>query len=252
MVFSNIKERATASGFHLALCIAVAVFASLLVFLLWYPRPLNSAIGATQFFLLIVTVDVILGPLLTFAVFNSKKKSLKLDLAVIAALQLAALAYGMYTMYQGKPAYIVLNEDRFFLPQVKDIDVSLYSRATVSSQFGSVDRLGNPKLAAVKWPTDVKARNDLLFSNSDARVDHYIPIEQAAGQIRQVSKPFADLNKFNKGRDQDLAAVQARWQAQGVKELGFVPLRAEQEDMAVLVDRQAGKVLEIARFAPWE
>jgi hypothetical protein len=31
-----------------------------------------------------------------------------------------------------------------------------------------------------------------------------------------------------------------------------VPLRAEQEDMAVLVNAASGKVLEIARFAPWE
>jgi hypothetical protein len=247
-----ILERLKASGLHLLICLLIASVVAAVVFFLWYPNPLNAAAGATQFFFLILAVDVVLGPLLTLVVFNRKKASLKLDLAVIATLQAAALVFGVHTMYQGKPAYIALNEDRFFLAFVNDIEPSWYDGPTVNSSFKSSDRLLSPKLAAVKWPVESSARNDLLFSNSSARVDHYIPIEQAADQIRQVSKPFADLNRYNKNRDQELMAVQAGWERQGVKELGFVPLRAEQEDMAVLVDRQAGKVLEIARFAPWE
>ena len=44
--------------------------------------------------LLMIGVDVVIGPLLTLIVFDPKKKHLKFDLVVIAALQLAALAYG--------------------------------------------------------------------------------------------------------------------------------------------------------------
>jgi hypothetical protein len=248
----ELKPKFYAGAAHLGASLAIAALAYLLIFKVWYPHPLNAAVGATQFFLIVLAVDVVLGPLLTTVVFDRRKKSLVFDLAVIAALQLGALTYGIYTMYQGKPAYVTLNEDRFFLAYVTDIKTEWYARPSVRPEFSSTDRLFSPKLAAVKWPTDVQARNDLLFSNSDARVDHYIPIDQAADQIRSVSKPFTDLNKFNKGRDQELAAELARWQGQGVKELGFVPLRAEQEDMTVLVDRQAGKVLEIVRFAPWE
>jgi hypothetical protein len=248
----TLKLRIRAALVHFGISLSVAFCAAALIFLAWYPSPLQAAVGANKLFWLILTVDVILGPLLTLVVFNPRKKSLKFDLAVIAFVQLAALTYGMQTMYYGKPAYVALNENRFFLARVNEIEPGWYTRKATHASFQSSDKFFAPKFAAVKWPTDIEARNDLMFSNSSARVDHYIPIEQAADQIRQVSKPFADLNKLNKGRDQELAATQARWQAQGVKELGFVPLRAEQEDMAVLVDRQAGKVLEIARFAPWE
>jgi hypothetical protein len=248
----TVKLRFRAAFVHFGISLAVAFCAAAVIFLLWYPNPLQAAMGANKLFWLILAVDVILGPLLTLVVFNPQKKSLKFDLAVIAFVQLAALTYGLQTMYQGKPAYIALNENRFFLARVNEIEPEWYLRKTTHASFAPSDKFLAPKLAAVKWPTDLQARNDLMFSNSSARVDHYIPIDQAADQIRSVSKPFTDLNKFNKGRDQELAAELARWQGQGVKELGFVPLRAEQEDMTVLVDRQAGKVLEIVRFAPWE
>jgi hypothetical protein len=251
-LLDTLQARLRASGIHLGICLTIAVLAALLIFFVWYPNPLHAAVGANKLFWLILTIDVILGPLLTFVVFNPAKKSLKFDLAVIAFVQLAALTYGLQTMYHGKPAYVTLNENRFFLARVNEVEAEWYTRKTTHASFQPSDKFFAPKLAAVKWPTEIQARNDLMFSNSSARVDHYIPIEQAADQIRQVSKPFADLNKFNKDRDQELAALLARWQGQGVKELGFVPLRAEQEDMTVLVDRQAGKVLEIVRFAPWE
>jgi hypothetical protein len=246
------RLRLRAAAIHLGLCLVVAACAAALIFLLWYPNPLQAAVGANNLFWLILSIDIILGPLLTLVVFNPAKKSLKFDLAVIGLIQLAALAYGMHTMYLGKPAYVVLNENRFFLAYAGDIESEWYTRASVHPSFRPTDKLLSPKFAAVKWPTEVQARNDLLFSNSDARVDHYIPIDQAANQIRSVAKPFADLAKYNKARAQELAQAQAAWQSKGVSNLGFIPLRAEQEDMTVLVDATAGKVLEIVRFAPWE
>jgi hypothetical protein len=248
---NTLRQRLRASSIHLGICLSIAAVAALLIFFVWYPNPLQAAVGANKLFWLILTIDVILGPLLTFVVFNPAKKSLKFDLAVIGFVQMAALAYGLQTMYQGKPAYVVLNEDRVFLARVNEVESEWYARKTTNPAFQASDRYLSPKFAAVKWPTDLQARNDLMFSNSSARVDFFVPIDQAADQVRKVAKPFADLNKFNKGREQELAALQAAWQAKGVGALGFIPLRGEQEDMAVLVDTASGKVLEIVRFAPW-
>ena len=49
---------------------------------------------------LVVGIDVVLGPLLTLIVFHPKKKSLIWDLAVIVAVQLGALGYGVWVMAQ--------------------------------------------------------------------------------------------------------------------------------------------------------
>jgi len=54
---------------------------------------------------------VCLGPLLTLAVFDPKKKELKRDLSIILLIQLSALFYGIYTVSVARPAYIVFAVD---------------------------------------------------------------------------------------------------------------------------------------------
>ena len=107
---------------HLSLSAVIALLALLLVFGLWYPAPLHTAVGVTHIFLLLLLIDVVLGPLLTLLVYKAGKKTLVFDLAVIAVLQLSALGYGLWTVAEGRPAWLVFNADRFDLVRVLDID----------------------------------------------------------------------------------------------------------------------------------
>lgn len=118
------KERSVAAGWHLLASTAVAALAALLVFWVWYPYPYGELAGGNGLFRLLVTVDVIMGPLLTFVVFNRAKprKELWRDLSVIAVLQLAALGYGVHTVYQARPVYLVHEVDRFRVVTAPDID----------------------------------------------------------------------------------------------------------------------------------
>ena len=50
----------------------------------WYPQPYFAAMGGATLILLLIGVDVVIGPLITLIVFDPKKKSLRFDLAVIA------------------------------------------------------------------------------------------------------------------------------------------------------------------------
>jgi hypothetical protein len=252
MFIKNPKERIRASAIHLGISVIVATIAALQIFLVWYPNPIQEALGANRLFWLILTIDVILGPLLTLVVFNREKKSLKFDLAAIGCLQLIALCYGLHTMYQGKPAYIAFNTDRFVVARVADVDSALYDRPGISKDFAPSDRYFSPRFAVVNWPTDIKARNDLLLSDSSARVDAYISSEQGAELLKRAAKPLDSLGKFNAGRNQELSFIAAQWKSKGVDQLAFIPLRAEIEDMAVLINAQTGKILEIARFNPWD
>jgi hypothetical protein len=248
---TSIAQRLRASGIHLGICLAIAAIAAAQIFLVWYPNPIQIAMGANNLFWLILGIDVILGPLLTFVVFNPAKKSLKMDLSVIALVQVVALGYGLFTMYQGKAAYIAFNKDRFHFASVNEVESEWYTRPKTHKEFSPMDKLLSPKFAVVDWPTDVKGNNDLLFSNSSARVDAYIPIEQGQDQIKKASKPAAELAALNPTKTQELTSTQDKWRTKGVTQLNFVPLRAEKEDMAVLVDGQTGRFLEIARFNPW-
>src|SRR5664279_5232927 len=92
----DLPSRAKAAAIHLLVSAAVALLAALLVFAVWYPGAFRELAGGRGLFLLVTSVDVVLGPVLTFAVFNRAKgrRHLTWDLAVIASLQFAALVYG--------------------------------------------------------------------------------------------------------------------------------------------------------------
>ncbi|MFD2273550.1 hypothetical protein ACFS07_27565 [Undibacterium arcticum] len=97
------------------------------------------AIGGQQiFFLLVVGIDVVLGPLLTLVVFKVGKKSLKFDLAVIALLQLGAMVYGVSTLLEARPAYVAALGDQFQVVQASELtDANLAKGKTELPWWGA-------------------------------------------------------------------------------------------------------------------
>lgn len=125
------KERGRAAAWHLLASLVVASLAAVLVFMVWFPYPYGEVAGGNGLFRLIVSVDVVLGPLLTFVVFNRAKPRRELwrDLSVIVAMQLAALAYGLHAVYQARPVYLVHEVDRFRVVTAADIEPSDLAQA---------------------------------------------------------------------------------------------------------------------------
>jgi uncharacterized RDD family membrane protein YckC len=64
----TIPARIIAFLFHFSISCLLALLALLLVFFVWYPAPLHSAVGVTSIFLIVLGVDVTVGPLLTLVV----------------------------------------------------------------------------------------------------------------------------------------------------------------------------------------
>ena len=108
-------DRLKASAIHLTLSLTIAALAGALVFGVWYPYPYREISGGRELFLLLVTVDVILGPLMTLAVFNRVKPwpVLRRDLIVIAIVQLMALSYGLWIVCVARPVHMVFEYNRF-------------------------------------------------------------------------------------------------------------------------------------------
>ncbi len=115
------RERIRAAMLHLAISVALAGGVLSLVLLVWYPMPMHVLLGVGAILAIMLGVDVVLGPLFTLLVYDRRKRRLKWDLATIAALQLAALLYGVHTVYQGRPAFVVLVKDRFEVVSTPDI-----------------------------------------------------------------------------------------------------------------------------------
>ena len=100
-------SRWKAAAIHLSISAAIGLVVGALLLLVWYPPPYFHAAGADQLVLLLVGVDLVLGPLLTLILFRSGKKGLKFDLAMIAVLQTTALVYGLSVVLQSRPVFLV-------------------------------------------------------------------------------------------------------------------------------------------------
>ena len=101
------RIKAALTPFLLSILIFLVVVILLVFF--WYPAPYFNASGGWQGLKIAASIDLVLGPLLTFIIFNPKKRKTKLtgDLIVIAIMQLRALTYGVTTIFQQRLIAVV-------------------------------------------------------------------------------------------------------------------------------------------------
>lgn len=104
----TLRYRALAAGIHISL--SSVVFCALLatVLLRWYPDFHFKVDGGWHGVRLMAFIDLVLGPLLTFIVFNPAKarRLIVLDLSIIAALQIGAMAWGIYAVHSQRPVSV--------------------------------------------------------------------------------------------------------------------------------------------------
>jgi hypothetical protein len=242
-------SRWKAAGIHLAISITIALVVIAIMFFLWYPTPYFQALGGSGLLMLLTGVDVVLGPLITLIIFNTKKKSLKFDLLCVAIVQVVALAYGVSTMFQARPVYTVFNKDRFDV--VIAADMSDTERAKVTdSAFKSLSLTG-PQIVAMGTSNDMKEIQRMLESgiNSRAFSQYYVAYDSKAKEAATAAKPLTQIQKTNPAAAEKLKAFLTT-QALDESKVGFLPLYTRNEDMTVILDKETGKILAIAPVVP--
>ena len=141
------KSRCVAFLWHLAasLVVFLAIFA--VIYLQWFPWGLSSASGGLQGLTMVALVDLTLGPLLTFVVYDVAKSRRHLfrDIGVIASLQLSCLVVGVVMVYQVRPIAVVHVYDTFYVLSRPNFD-SLDMDAAVLERFPGA----YPKIVYVK------------------------------------------------------------------------------------------------------
>ncbi|WP_331353219.1 TfpX/TfpZ family type IV pilin accessory protein [Cellvibrio sp. UBA7671] len=247
------KLRLIASLIHFGLSALVAMVFSGVVFGLWYPNQLDIATGVTSIFLLVLGVDVVLGPLLTLIVFNPLKKELKRDLFIIVMIQLAALFYGVRSVYQGRPIYVAFNIDRFDLVQASDITPKSFADAKLE-QFKSVPRWG-AELVFARRPDDPDERRELLFGALSGGADlAYIPkyYDSYSNNAAFVSAKIRELNELIGFNPDSKAQVERLIEKYPPAEFGYLPLRASRQDMTLILNKKTAAIVEYVSLKPWD
>ena len=246
-------NRWKASALHLAISAAIGVSVVALMLALWYPQHYFAAMGGGTLIMLLIGVDVVLGPLITLIIFDPQKKHLRFDLAVIALLQLAALVYGCGVMFKARPVFNVFVVDRFEVIAANGVDEESLEKA--KPPFRTLPLTG-PKIASAREPDDPKRLSDIVISAASGGVDLanlpdlYLPYEDVKAGAAKAAKPLSELAKR---QPQDAPVIKAFVGGSGRTEdsIGFLPMKARNRDMAVVVDRKSGDIVGIVPVNPW-
>lgn len=234
---------------HLFISFLIALLVIGLVFFIWYPSPLAIAVGVTHIFLMLLAIDVIVGPVLGLLVYKEGKKTLKFDLTVIILIQIAALCYGVFSIERGRPAWLVFHADRFELVRKNDIILENIDQA--QSQFQQVSWTG-PQFAAVKLAVSPQQRQNDMFIEVLGGISlaqqpaRYVELTQATTQIQQRALPLVELQQHNSKTDVEKTL------AKYPKADAWLPLKANALDMAVLVNKESASIIKIVDLRPWK
>ena len=223
---------------HLACSLLVGLTLLALVFLVWYPSPLASAEGVTTIFLMLLAIDVIVGPLLSLLVYKEGKKTLKMDLSVIIILQIAALSYGVYAIAQSRPAWVVQAGWLFEVVPANAIDTDDQKQADQPYKYNgwlkpkwvAVDDAKNPHNALAAPQLMPSTYNDLSYANE---------------RLKQYAEPLKSLEQFN--AEPDIEKILKKYPSAQY----WMPLRTSGVGLTVLLDADY-KVIEVVDLRPWK
>jgi hypothetical protein len=240
-------SRWRAAGIHLLISVGIAACVLALMLGVWYGPTLFQAMGGAGLALILIGVDVVMGPALTLAVFRSGKRGLKFDLAAIGVLQLAALLYGCYVVALARPAYIVFVKDQFQVATVAELEAELLAEAKYP-EYRSPPWTG-PELVYGVFPKHPEEQQQLMFAGL-AGIDlqhfpkYYAPYEQGKDEVLKKAQPLSDVQRT----EPEAAKAIDEWvTSAGVdaQNLRYLRLRGRNAWVAVLIDGRTAEPVKM-------
>lgn len=248
--------RFKAAGLHLCISIALALLVGALLFFVWFPEPYSVAAGADELILLLMGVDVCIGPLLTLIVFNRSKpvRLLRLDLAIIGLVQFIAFAYGLSVIVQARPVFVVATVDRYMLvtaDQLDDEDLAKGDRPEFRSRSWT-----GPRLVAAVPPggPGVPERVMAVMAGGkdiDRLPEFYVPYEQVVDEFMQRARSLSELHPDDPDVQQEIDALLREAREDG-REIRYLPLQRQRFSYTAVVDLATQKPIEVLNLDPWE
>jgi hypothetical protein len=248
------KDRARASGLHLTISLCIASAAALLVFAVWYPYPYREVSGGRELFLLVATVDVVLGPLITLAIFNRKKprRELVMDVSVVACIQVAALVYGLWTVAVARPVHLVFELDRMRVVHAIEIPEELLTQAPAGIHS---EPWGGPTTLAVRPFQDARESFDATIQALNgvplgARPDLWQSYEAARPRVLAAAHPVESLRK-SKSADAGLIDVALQKAGRDATNTLYLPMVSRKYFWTALLDAQTAEIVGYVPLDPY-
>lgn len=248
------RRRLRFAGVHLLLSAAMVGAIACWMFFVWYPEPFRSLSGGLRLFAILAVVDLMLGPCATLVVSSPGKSSRewRLDMTLIVMLQLAALGYGSWTVYQARPVYMAFEIDRFRTIHAIDVPTELLPQAPAGLQ--SLPMMG-PKLIAVRPFKNEAEKTEATLTalqgiHLGARPDLWMPYELALPSIREEALPIAAL--ISK-RPHLAPRIRAAIQQAAISESDavYLPVAGREDFWTVLIHPRTGQPMAYLPIDPY-
>ncbi len=235
-----------------AATVSLLLLAFVVVRFLWFPSAYFSISGITKLFLILVAVNLIVGPGLSTLVYKPGKKGLITDLIVIACIEIAIFGWAMSEILERRPAYAVFAVDRFEAVTVSEVDI----QALQYSQL-AVRPINTPRLVYAELPTDATAMTQLIAETVDQgmpdierRPKFWKPYAHGMSFIKGAAKPLSELLSTSGVRSRSIERWLAR-QELPVDAYLYFPLRGRTADGMVILHADIGYPVDVLAVDPW-
>jgi hypothetical protein len=184
----------------------------------WYRWPGWYLAGMRAVAIILIGVDVALGPLLTLVIASPAKprRTLARDIAIIVIVQLAALVYGTVTLWHGRPLYYAFSVDRLQMVQAYDLDareiaLGRQQNPALAPQWHSL-----PRWIWAPLPDDPKLQKQIMAAAIVGGADviqmprYFQDWGRGIPGLRKQLKKVGELTVFSKADKQKLARKMAQ------------------------------------------
>jgi len=204
-----------------------------LMYLGWYHWPGWYLADMPTVLAIMVGVDVVLGPLLTFVIADPAKarRVLARDVGCIVLVQLIAFTYGSVTLWNGRPLYYAFSENCLSVVQAQDLEPG--STASARNAPLAPHWYSLPRWIWAPLPNDSAEATNIVQSavqggfDVTARPTYFKPWVSGAAELRGQLKRADDIKFFSL---KEKGVLKARMTAMG--------LAPEREDAIALTGRK--------------
>jgi len=246
------KFRLKALSLHLLASATVLTLILGTLYFGWYRWPGWYLADAAQVITVLIGVDLVIGPFMTFVIAskNKPRRELTRDIGIIVTVQLCALIYGGASLWNGRPLYYAFSENVLQLVQAYDID-------THESQLG---REQNAELAPhwyslPRWiwaplPQDPEESRKIVtgaITGADDVISmprYFKRWEQGLQALRGQLKKVDDVAYFSRGEKNKL---KDRMQAAGfgADQMNTMPLTGRGKPLLAVFDLGNPRIIGI-------
>ncbi len=237
---------------HLWPSISLLLVIAGLVYFAWFPYPFLKFTDPQKFSLLLIMAAGISAPLLTMLVYVKDKRGLILDLSVIVLIQILAIGWGTFTLYQARPYFMVFALDRFEIIAYREIDnTKVLDENLLDKPFTG------PVVLYASMPTDTALFQQLLQevmfegkADLQFRPEFWSLYLEKMQLVPAVARP---LQLLLDARPESAPMIEQFVAHNGgdINHLLFVPVTGNQGESTAIINAQDGRLLASLLIDPW-